>query len=216
MSENITVLVVDDHEVFAEGLRLLIDAAPDLESVGMAPTAAAGLKLAAECRPDVILLDHHLPDRTGAAATADFKQRLPDTAVVILTSDASEQPLLAAFEAGATGYLLKTKAARQVLQAIRQAAAGETLINAATLGRVLRYRDDLERVAQERPHLSERELQVLRAMADGLDTLAICKQLGVTNSTTRTYVQSILRKLDAHSRLQAVVRANRYGLLKPG
>lgn len=214
MTEAIKVLIVDDHEVFAEGLSMIIDAAPDMEAVGIAPTAAMGLRLAAERRPNVVLLDHHLPDRGGAQAAADFNALPGPAAVVILTSDASEQVLLAAFDAGAAGYLLKTKAARQVLQAIRHAASGETLINAATLARVLRYRSETERLAEERPRLSTRELDVLAAMAEGLDTEGIADRLGVTTATTRTYVQTILRKLDAHSRLQAVVRAKRYGLLR--
>lgn len=212
MTEKVKVLIVDDHEVFTEGLSMIIDSAPDLDPVGVAHTAAEGLRLAAERRPDVVLLDHHLPDRSGAEVTAEFNALGGDVAVVILTSDASEAVLLAAFEAGAAGYLLKTKAAKQVLDAVRHAATGETLINASTLARVLKRRTQTDRV-EAPPHLTEREHAVLIAMGEGLDTDAISERLGITTSTTRTYVQTILRKLGAHSRLQAVVRAKSYGLL---
>ncbi|MBI2982941.1 MAG: response regulator transcription factor [Chloroflexi bacterium] len=212
MRTRVKVLIVDDHAVFAEGLSLIIESAPDLDPVGVAHTAADGLRLAAERRPDVILLDHHLPDRSGADVTAEFNALAGNVAVLILTSDASEEVLLAAFEAGAAGYLLKTKAAKQVLEAIRHAAAGETLINASTLARVLKRRTHADQ-DDATPRLTDRELEVLRAMAEGLDTAAIGRRLGVTGATTRTYIQNILRKLDAHSRLQAVVRAKSQRLL---
>lgn len=214
MADPTKVLVVDDHEVIAEGLAALIDAAPDLSVVGLAHTAADGLRVAAGSRPDVILLDYHLPDRDGDQATRHFKTLLPETAVIILTSDASDEVLLASFEAGASGYLPKTRAARQVLQAIRLAATGETLISGPTLARVLQHKATAARVADGMPHLTDRELDVLRAMARGLDTEAIADRYTLTIATTRTYVQVILRKLDAHSRLQAVVRANELGLLR--
>lgn len=213
MTPRVKVLIVDDHAVFAEGLSLIIDSAPDLEPVGVAHTAEDGLRLAAERRPDVVLLDHHLPDRSGAQVTGEFNALAEDLAVLILTADASEDVLLAAFEAGAAGYLLKTKAAKQVLEAIRHAATGETLINASTLARVLGRRAEMDR-GDASPRLTEREQEVLTAMAEGLDTASIAKSLGVTTATTRTYIQTILRKLDAHSRLQAVVRAKAAGLLR--
>ncbi len=214
MADPTKVLVVDDHEVIAEGLASLIDAAPDLSVVGLAHTAADGLRVAAGSRPDVILLDYHLPDRDGDQATRHFKTLLPETAVIILTSDASDEVLLASFEAGASGYLPKTRAARQVLQAIRLAASGETLISGPTLARVLQYKAAATGAADGVPHLTDRELDVLRAMAQGLDTTTIADRYTLTIATTRTYVQIILRKLDAHSRLQAVVRANELGLLR--
>lgn len=214
MAERTKVLVVDDHEVIAEGLASLIDATPDLTVVGLAHTTADGLRVAAESRPDVVLLDYHLPDREGAEATQLFKALLPDSAVIILTSDSSDEVLLASFAAGASGYLPKTRAARQVLDAIRIAAAGETLISGPTLARVLQHTSAVARTADGAAHLTDRELDVLRAMAQGLDTTAIAGRFTLTIATTRTYVQTILRKLDAHSRLQAVIRAKDLGLLR--
>lgn len=211
MSAPIGVLIVDDHEVFTEGLALVLSSAPDLRCVGTAHTAAAGLELTRARRPTVVLLDHHLPDLPGAPAVASYIEAGAG-AVVILTADPSDDVLTAAFEAGAAGYLLKTRAARHVLEAVRHAAAGETLISASALSRVLRGR--AAPVERRDPGLSDRERQVLAAMAEGLDTGAIAERLGVTLSTARTYIQNVLEKLDARSRLQAVVRAKQAGLLE--
>lgn len=214
MAEPTRVLVVDDHQVIAEGLRLLIASSPDLLVVGLAHSAADGLRLSGETRPDVVLLDHHLPDRAGVEIIAELKQMLPDSAVIILTSDDSDDVLVSAFEAGAAGYLLKTRAASQVIDAIRDAAGGEMLVSEGTLARVLRHQKArIARDATVSGELTERELEVLRCIAGGLGTRAIAEQLGLTVSTIRTYVQVILGKLDAHSRLQAVMRAHERGML---
>lgn len=212
MSDRVSVLIVDDHEVFAEGLAMILASAPDLRCGGVAHTAERGLQLARELRPDVVLLDHHLPDRKGATAVGEFAAAGVGS-VVILTSDTSEEVLLASFEAGAAGYLLKTRAAQHVLDGVRHAAAGETLISASTLARVLR-RGAAATGGRPRSQLTDREHEVLAAMADGLDTAAIGERLGVTISTARTYIQTVLEKLEASSRLQAVVRAKRAGLLR--
>lgn len=208
MSEAIRVLIVDDHEVIAEGLKVLIGGAPDMLVVGLAHDAAAGLRLAAEAGPQVVLLDHHLPDRPGTQIIGELRQIAPDVAVVMLTSDDGDEVLANAFEAGAAGYLLKTRAAGDVISAIRSAAAGEMLVSEATLARLLRHEKTRAALhAQSTTPLTERELDVLRGLAAGLDTKAIAERFGLTISTVRTYVQVILGKLDAHSRLQAVMRA---------
>ncbi|HEY8758661.1 MAG TPA: response regulator transcription factor [Candidatus Limnocylindria bacterium] len=214
MPETIRVLIVDDHQVLAEGLRALIATSSDLEVVGLAHSAAAGLREAQTARPGVILLDHHLPDRAGVEIIAELKQLLPETAVIVLTSEDSDDVLVRAFEAGAAGYLLKTKAASQVIDAIRDAASGEMLVSEGTLARLLRQqRTRGMRDAKATAQLTDREFEVLRHIASGLATRAIAQELGLTVSTVRTYVQVILRKLDAHSRLQAVMRAHDRGLL---
>ncbi|HEV2250410.1 MAG TPA: response regulator transcription factor [Candidatus Limnocylindria bacterium] len=214
MPEPIRILIVDDHEVIAEGLALLTAASPDLLVVGLAHSAADGLRVAAESRPDVVLLDHHLPDRSGVQIIAELKELRPDAAVIMLTSDDSDDVLVGAFESGAAGYLLKTRAASEVIGAIRSAAAGEMLVSEGTLARVLRHqRSRAVKAAKIADALTDRELAVLRALASGLDTKRIAIDLGLTVSTVRTYVQVILRKLDAHSRLQAVMRAHERRLL---
>lgn len=213
MSEPIRVLIVDDHKVIAEGLSILISTAPDLVVAGVAHTAADGLRLAAEVAPDVVLLDHYLPDRTGVDITIDLRRLVPTAAVVILTSEDDDDVLARAFEAGAAGYLLKTQAAQHVIDAIRTAAAGEMLVSAGMLTRVLERQKRRMAAPTTADELTAREMEVLQALAAGLDSRAIAQELGLTVSTIRTYVQVILRKLDAHSRLQAVMRAHERGML---
>jgi DNA-binding NarL/FixJ family response regulator len=213
VGERIGVLIVDDHVVIAEGLSVLIAADSDLAVVGVAHTAAHGLRLAAARGPRVVLLDHYLPDQTGVALTAQLKAVLPGTAVVILTSQDDDEILAGAFEAGASGFLLKTQAAEHVIDAIKTAAAGEMLVTGATLTRVLRHRQSRASAPAKPIDLTERERDVLRLLAEGLDSRAIAEEFGLTVATVRTYVQTILRKFGAHSRLQAVMRAQRQGLL---
>jgi two-component system nitrate/nitrite response regulator NarL len=214
VADPIRILIVDDHEVIAEGLAVLASSSPDLLVVGLAHTAEAGLRSAAGTRPDVVLLDHHLPDRSGVQIIGELKHLLPDSAVIMLTSDDSDDLLVSAFEAGAAGYLLKTRAASDVIDAIRSAAAGEMLVSEGTLSRVLRHqRARAVHAAKTAETLTEREIAVVRGLASGLDTKAIALELGLTVSTVRTYVQVILRKLDAHSRLQAVMRAHERRIL---
>jgi DNA-binding NarL/FixJ family response regulator len=213
VADRISVLIVDDHVVIAEGLSVLIAADGDLAVAGVAHTAADGLRLAAESAPRVVLLDHYLPDQSGVAITAQLKALLPGTAVVILTARDDDEVLAAAFEAGASGFLLKTQAAGHVIDAIKTAAAGEMLVSSATLARVLLHSKKSASKATPPTNLTDRERDVLRLLAEGLDTRAIAQEFGLTVATVRTYVQTILRKLDAHSRLQAVMRGHEQGLL---
>lgn len=213
MGERIGVLIVDDHVVIAEGLSVLISADRELEVTGIAHTAAEGLRLAAETAPRVVLLDHYLPDRTGVEITAQVKEMVPGAAVVILTSHDDDDVLASAFAAGVSGFLLKTQAAERVIDGIKTAAAGEMLISATTLTRVLRRPRRAARVVGPPMDLTPRERDVLRLIAEGMDSRTIAAESGLTVATVRTYVQTILRKLGAHSRLQAVMRGQEFGLL---
>ncbi len=215
MSDRVRVLIADDHRVIAAGLAALIRGTSDLDVVGVAHSAQEAIDSAAATAPDVILLDHFLPDRTGVDAIGELQRSDPDGAVVMLTSATDDAVLAAAFEAGATGHLLKTEAADQVLDAIRQAARGESLISPEILASVLR-RAKSRHAAQSRrttPPLTRRETDVLRELAAGRGTREIAETLGLTVTTVRTYVQEILRKLDSRSRLQAVMRAVNDGLI---
>ncbi len=213
MPERVSVLVTDDHRVIAEGLAALIRGTDDLEVAGVAHSAAEALERVSVVAPDVILLDQLLPDRTGVEVIGEIKRRQPDAAIVMLTSSTDESVLAAAFEAGAAGHLLKTEAAEQVLDAIRLAARGEILIAGATLARVVSHaKQDPARAHRSSP-LTPRETEVLRELAAGRQTREIADQLGLTVATVRTYVQEILRKLESRSRLQAVMKAVREGLL---
>jgi DNA-binding NarL/FixJ family response regulator len=211
------VLIVEDHRLVAEGLEVLLTAHPDIAVVGCAASVADAVRLAADAQPAVVLMDFRLPDGTGAAAATAIRQRQPDVAVVFISSDDSQDALLAAVRAGACGYLTKSQAAAEVAAAVRRAADGEMLIPAARLAQLLahgqaRARDDANRL-RLLGQLTAREKEVLGLMADGLDNRAIAERLVISFSTVRGHVQRILEKLDAHTKLEAVVRAARYGLL---
>jgi DNA-binding NarL/FixJ family response regulator len=211
------VLIVEDHRLVAEGLEVLLAAHLDIAVVGCAASVAEAVQLSAEAQPGVVLMDFRLPDGTGAAAAAAIRKQQPDVAVVFISSDESQDALLAAVRAGACGYLTKSQAATEVAAAVRRAADGEMLIPAAQLAQLLahgqaRAQDDADRL-RLLGQLTPREKEVLGLMADGLDNRAIAERLVISFTTVRGHVQRVLEKLDAHSKLEAVVRAARYGLL---
>ena len=212
------VLIVEDHRVVADGLALALGHDPALEVVGTATTVAEATTQARETRPDVLLVDYHLPDGTGAEVAVAIRAYLPNAAVVVLSADPGEQALLAAIEAGACGYLLKSQAAAQVVDAVRRAAEGEMLIPAATLAGLLgRRRQEAGREAERHQvleALTPREHEILLLMASGVDNRAIADRLVIGYSTVRSHVQNVLDKLGAHSKLEAVARANELGLLQ--
>jgi DNA-binding NarL/FixJ family response regulator len=199
--------------VIAEGLAALIGATDDLQVVALTGTAGETIEAASATQPDVILLDHFLPDRTGIEVIGELKATHPDTAVVMLTSATDETVLAEAFAAGAAGHLVKTEAAAQVLDAIRSAARGESFVSHATLQGVLRQAKSATRRSARQSPLTPRETEVIKLLAAGRRTSEIAEDLGLTIPTIRTYVQEILRKLGSRSRLQAVMRAVDLGIV---
>ncbi len=215
-SEAIRALVVDDHRVVADGLALTLSHDPDIVVVGVATTVAEAVRMAIAYQPNVVLLDYFLPDGTGAMAAAQLREHVPDVAIVVLTANAGDDALLAAVNAGACGFLLKTQAAIQVVDAVRRAAEGEMLIHAATLvGLLGRRRDSASASSEARLQvaLTSREQEILNLMAQGASNRAISQRLVIEYSTVRSHVQKILDKIGAHSKLEAVARASEMGLL---
>jgi DNA-binding NarL/FixJ family response regulator len=212
------VVVVDDDHLLADALALALEREEDLAIVGLAHTGAEGVGLAGRERPDVVLMDHNLPDMSGAEATAALHGDQPDLAVVIMTIDPTDEALLAAIEAGASGFLAKSDGLRPVAEAVRRAANGEMLIPAATIARLLARAQDRQRRETARQtmieQLTARESEILQLMAQGLDTRGMAERLVVNQTTVRTHVAAVLAKLDAHSRLAAVVKAGELGLLR--
>jgi two-component system nitrate/nitrite response regulator NarL len=215
--ERIRLLIVDDHTAFVESLCALLGRQPDLEILAPAPDAESALRRVAEERPHVILMDQELPGMSGAHATGRILERVPGTAVVMLTGGASEDDMLTAVESGICGYLEKTARVGEILEAIRHAAAGEMLLPPDTLGRLLsrvRERRGLEDERRRRLEaLAPRERETLGLIARGLDTKAIAAELGVSVNTARGYVQHVIEAFGAHSRLEAVVRAQELGII---
>jgi DNA-binding NarL/FixJ family response regulator len=206
----ITVLLVDDHEMVAESFRRVLAAGSDIEIIGVAGTAADALAIAVDQRPDVILMDYVLPDANGATAAREILARLPDAKILILTGSEDSTALTAAVEAGCVGYLEKTSALDKLVAAVHAAAAGEVVLSPDDLGRVATRRDAAGVGAAR---LTPRELEILDLLGEGLSNQAIADRLTLSINTVRTHVQTVLTKLSAHSKLEAVAIATRKGLL---
>ena len=206
------VLIVEDHQMVADGLAMLLTDDADIEVVGIAATGADALDMARELRPEVVIMDYRLPDQTGAEASTAIKHLLPDTAVLFLSADDSDGAVFAAVKSGASGYLLKTEAGTELLDAVHRAADGEMLMPAWQLARLIAEREH-DAPSPSASDLTPRQAEVLRLMAEGLGTKAIAEQLNLKPSTAAWHVQTILEKLDAHSRLEAVAHATQRGLL---
>lgn len=206
----IRVLLVDDHAMVRRGLAVMLQAFDDLSLAGEAATGAEALRLCAEQRPDVVLMDLQLPDMSGAEAARAIRQRHPEIQVIALTSYKDPAWVQAALRSGAIGYLLKDIPIDDLAAAIRAARAGRrTLAPEATQALV-------EAAAQPAPpghDLTAREREVLRLLVQGLDNVAIADRLGVSRSTIKTHVSSVLSKLGAASRTEAVAIALRQGLV---
>jgi DNA-binding NarL/FixJ family response regulator len=214
-AEPIRALVVDDHQVVADGLALTLSHYADIQVVGVATTVAEAVSLATTHQPNVVLLDYYLPDGTGAMAATEIRVHVPEVAIVVLTANGGDDALLAAVHAGACGFLLKTQGAIQVVDAVRRAAEGEMLIPAATLAGLLSRRRnfDLANAKDLESALTTREHEILKFMAQGVSNRAISERLVIEYSTVRSHIQNILDKLGAHSKLEAVARASELGLL---
>jgi DNA-binding NarL/FixJ family response regulator len=213
----IRVLLVDDHQLLTGALSRMMASEPDIQVVGVAATVAEAKTIARE-RLDVILMDYRLPDGTGAEATRAIKARWPAARVVMLTALNDDETILKSIQAGADGYLTKDRAVEDVVGAVRAAHAGETLLPRSVIvgiaQRVAAARDRGTERRQVDP-LTPRELEVLRALTEGLSTPEICERLFIAPNTLRTHVQNIMGKLRVHSKLEAVAFALRHRLVEP-
>jgi len=210
-TKTIRVLVVDDHEVLASALAQALDAEPDIVTVGVAVSLERAEALIATTAPDVLLLDHRLPDGDGVAAIGRLRALRPSMAVIVLTASAAEHVMVAAIEAGVSGFLSKTRSLAEVTSAVRAAAAGEAVISPEMLVRLL---PRLNRNGQAgREALTEREREVLGLLSEGLTNAAIADRLVVSVHTVRNHVANLSAKLGARSKLEALSIAVREGLL---
>lgn len=213
----IRVLLVDDHRLITESLARVLDAEEDIRVVGAAATVAEARELAREA-VDVVLMDYKLPDGTGAEATRIIKSRWPACRVVMLTAIEEDETVLESIQAGADGYITKDKAVDEVVNTVRAANAGATLLPRSVIIQIARrVAEARDRQAERTPveALTPRELEVLKALTEGLSTPEICEQLFITPNTLRTHVQNIMGKLHVHSKLEAVAFALRHRLVEP-
>ena len=213
----IRVLLVEDERLVATLLSRILGQEPDFQVIGVAGSVAEANAMARE-RPDVVLMDYRLPDGNGAAATRAIKARWPSARIVMLTAVADDETMMESIMAGADGYLTKDRAVEEVANAVRAASAGETLLPRSVILDIARRVSEARGRPSERPSiepLTSRELDVLRALAEGLSTTEICARLLIAPNTLRTHVQNITGKLHAHSKLEAVAYAIRYRLIDP-
>ena len=215
----IRVLLVDDHAMVRRGLRDFLGLHDDIEVVGEASDGQGAIDGAASLRPDIVLMDLMMPGIDGIEATARIRSEQPDTEVIAITSFIEEAKVLAAIEAGASGFLLKDAEADEVAAAIRAAAAGEVHLDPAVAGivaRRMRSGASDGRAAGGTQDgiasLTPRERDVLSCVARGLSNRAIAESLGITERTARTHVSNILAKLSLASRTQAALLAVHHGL----
>jgi DNA-binding NarL/FixJ family response regulator len=204
----IRLILVDDHPVVRHGLRGMLEAEPDLTVVGEAANGPDGVALAAELRPDIVLMDLRMPGGDGVEATSRLLATVPGVRVLVLTTYESDGDILRAIEAGAGGYLLKDASPAELAGAVRAAARGETVLApsvASTLIRQVR--------SPAPPALSAREAQVLRLVARGLTNADIGRELFITEATVKTHLLRAFAKLDVADRTAAVTRAMSHGLL---
>jgi DNA-binding NarL/FixJ family response regulator len=206
----IRILIVEDHRVVAEGMAALINHESDMKVVGEAGSVADTFSAAAELAPDVVLLDFRLPDGTGAEAAAAIREVRPAAKLIFLTREDTDAARFAAVQSGASAFIHKSKAASEVVAAIRDVARGRMLITPRTIATLIAKRRAIEVQLQS---LTVREKEVLRLMADGLSSRAVAAKLGISYTTVRTHIRSLGSKLGVHSKLEAIVKAREFGLL---
>jgi NarL family two-component system response regulator LiaR len=213
---KIKVIIADDHVLFREGTRNLINQEKDMEIVGEASDGEDVIRLTAELAPHVVLMDIAMPKVNGIEATKRIKSRQPSTAVLILTAYDNDQYIMALLEAGAAGYLLKNVSGNDLVNAIRAVYAGEAILHPTIAQKVFsRFGGGKEAGSEKVPsvELSERELEILRSAAKGMSNQDIADRLFLSRRTIQAHLANIFRKMDVGSRTEAVLQALRKGWL---
>jgi NarL family two-component system response regulator YdfI len=210
VSKPIRVLIADDHLIVREGLRMILETSDDIQAVGEATDGAEAVRLAHELSPDVILMDLRMPNMDGLTAIERLRLQQPQVAVVILTTYNEDDLMQRGLRAGARGYLLKDTDRDTLFNTIRAAARGETLLKPEIVARLLSQ-------PESKPHshldLTDREIQVLKAVARGERSKEIAAQLGITERTVKAHLAGIYNKLGVDSRAAAIAVASQRGLL---
>ena len=220
--KRIRVLLVDDQGLFREALATLLGLHSQLEIVGEAGDGEAGVALAQTLRPDVVLMDLRMPGMSGVEATRRLRSLVPEARVLVLTTFEDDDEVLAAIDAGAAGYMLKASPAEKLVEAICTVMRGGSPLEPSVASKVmaelarLSRRQSEERCQRLADPLSARELEVLRALCEGLSNKEIAAKLGLTEGTVKNHMTQVLSKLGVLDRTQAALRAHALGLLKPG
>jgi DNA-binding NarL/FixJ family response regulator len=223
-TEPIRTMIVDDHALFRRGLEMVLAAEPDIELVSEASDGAEAVEKAGETLPDIVLMDIRMPRSSGIEACRALKDVVPSAKIVMLTISDEEADLFEAIRAGASGYLLKDIPLDEVADTVRAVDGGQSLINPSMAGKLLTEFAILARreAASEPPEqvpapkLTDREMQVLKLIARGMNNRDIAKELFISENTVKNHVRNILEKLQIHSRMEAVMVAVREKLIELG
>ena len=218
-SEKLRVLVVDDHALFRRGLQMVLEQEPDLELVGEASDGTEAVEKAQELMPDVILMDVRMPKRSGIEATVQIRDLMPHVKILMLTISDEEADLYEAIKAGASGYLLKEIPIEEVADAIRSVWAGQSRISPSMASKLLNEFAAISKASAEKPEipaprLTDREMEVLKLVAKGMNNRDIAKELYISENTVKNHIRNILEKLHLHSRMEAVVYAVREKMIE--
>ena len=212
--QTITVLIIDDHQLVREGVRNFLQRQRDITVMGEAGSGQEGLRLASDLAPDVVLMDLVMPEMDGVETTRRLKQISPRTQVIVLTSFDDDQHILPAIRAGALSYILKDVGTAALAEAVRKAARGEVTMTPLVAARVMReLRQGGQPATQVGADLSEREIEVLRLIAEGRSNTEIAERLVISEHTVKRHVSNILSKLHLADRTQAAVYAWREGMV---
>jgi DNA-binding NarL/FixJ family response regulator len=217
--DTLRVLVADDHALFRRGLEMVLEDEKDIEVVGEAIDGSDAVKKAQELMPDVVLMDVRMPKRSGIAATQRIKELLPHVKIMMLTISDEEADLYESIKAGASGYLLKEISTEEVADAIRSVVAGHSRISPAMASKLLAEFASMTKRTDERqdlppPRLTDRELEVLKLVAQGMNNRDIAKELFISENTVKNHIRNMLEKLQLHSRMEAVIYAVKENILE--
>jgi two-component system NarL family response regulator len=216
--DDIRVMICDDHALFRRGLIMVLEAEDDIAVVAEAEDGDDAVEKAVEFVPDVVLMDVRMPGVDGIEATRRIAEKVPTAKILMLTVSDEEEDLYEAIKAGATGYLLKEVSIEEVAPAARAVVAGQSLISPSMASKLLGEFSNLAKRAEERssvpaPRLTDRELEVLRLVAQGKSNREIAGDLYISENTVKNHVRNILEKLHLHTRMEAVMYAVREKLL---
>ena len=216
--EGLQVLVVQSHPLLASAIARILESEPDLTICGIARSGADAATAAARNKAAVVVIDFDLPDMSGPAAAALIRAQRPEVAIVFHSAEDSETALLDAIDAGATAYLTKSATADQIVEAVRRGGRGEVLIPVSLFAKAIARQRNVLAKQQDRARITaqftSRELDVLNLLAEGLDTVLMSHRLGIAPHTIEWHVRHLIKKLEVHSKLQAVIAAARLGLIE--
>ncbi|MFC1992180.1 response regulator [Chloroflexota bacterium] len=211
--EKIRILIADDHPTFQEGLYRLLSDEEDLEVIARTADGKDTVALAIKKKPDVAVIDVAMPNVDGIEATRQIKQACPSIAILIISAYDYEHYILASLKAGAAGYILKDMPNRELISAIRMVHLGEGVFDLRSTGNILNRLSDSTSMSQRAHSIHIRELEILKLTAKGMSNQEIARELTLSGRTVQSHLSNIFKKLEVHSRTEAVLRATKIGLL---